>query len=1473
MDHEVPPPQQHPPQHAQDGVARDSPFTERSISYAPQEMYSNHRLKYYVTQVIENIRRNFYHNFTYISDFIHDMGGRKPKIKKGSVNITAELYNSFFPRLPHSTSTVGMTSRHLFDLILSGWAPHPYHNERQVMAVGLAEKWTEEFFKVSKRRGDGLFTEARSNTKYGLSVSLRDKNFLDSFNFSSNVSPAHHEELPGILGEMESEGEEGEEAPAHNVPMRKAHHYMATLYPPNHIGVLDSPQKDYDFIDQFFVDSKIDLGASGKVPFGISSLTQSAAILNKQLYLDCEGLPDTTGGEWRPLGRDTTPPFPPDADPSPPSPPGPTQWGRDGVRVIDQGSEQHGKMDAQSLNAVDGNNFILDGLKPFSYDTLDFLFMNQNVKGVIDDIEPLPPLQRGLLRHNYPQHVPRSAPPRSPSNTLANKEKICDLFVHMANEYFHDVFRTLNVYNSTNIQSFYIEYNEHGKGEGEGEDEGGVWYLVFKLKEDEHNHYVIDITYRGITTYTYDLKSLHINKFTAEGGWEGGFRALPDFLAAKAIAAHDRFNILLFCNMACLTAKAFGDASYKIFIYTMSLYTLYKIGKEQNNVYPIKPIKNYLITQDRQLLMQLLKNAFITGEEWPKMLDAIGRLIDPQIYYKLTSKTKRYSLILGNNTFSAFNPNIHILPYVKMSFKPFNHEWTHNAKLLEDRYTPYFYNSYIIVYIYFIILNICCIKANSLIMENITVLITYIPLLNALRGLPLSFLIQEYNRTNKESAHLSARHRQAAMTSFQNVIDTSALFQEATREEQESLIRAWKDGLVKKDHWNGKLIANLIFKKLIESQRLGLEVISDIQRQLLRREMDIWDEITEKISKLFDKLVENSFLDYKLSDLFDAELLASISNFEEYCFAGRREDGSYNPDPPKALGGTTRGTGGTLAEEKTGARLKFYAYEHQWFNTTALRVSTDRGVVNEPMFAHTMTETIGKLGANDFGRTLPTLKVYYIALIRTFARLNNVGWGDQDIADIPNMLDYFLQHIFLEHLIKDEVRSECDDLREININIWRLCVINLIFFSDLYLEVYRFDLMCIIHCLIAQWSLLKDTNNLRGVPVDTMPLEVNFLEGASRNYFNRDGGTFWHRERGGAVDKFRRGDVEGTLFKNQKGICISESFWNLNEFERRTLEEANYASRGGGIWEDDPPPPQHITPDDPPPQHITADDPTKMCVRLSDDFVWDRNTFDAVKKLLSDILKEAKPLNYNFIILVLQFSHPEAFAFPISERGEVWTNTTLKEDIFSAFASQPPTPKDLRAALAQASPFPWDAQERKPNQVRGRAEASLQADEYSRMVLPQNERWYVLTLLCRNIIRECAVGSEKAEDPETGGGFNENMWPLIKFKLKLLKPDYVRSIIDHPYLLGATKSMLRTRIKNEVLAPGTEVGPPCFLYSNGTVWSKSVLLLKWFSVFSIKKSTDGTEFKDHLIDDFIKTLRSVKIFETGMLDGELFVKG
>ena len=160
-------------------------------------------------------------------------------------------------------------------------------------------------------------------------------------------------------------------------------------------------------------------------------------------------------------------------------------------------------------------------------------------------------------------------------------------------------------------------------------------------------------------------------------------------------------------------------------------------------------------------------------------------------------------------------------------------------------------------------------------MENITVLITYIPLLNALRGLPLSFLIQEYNRTNKESAHLSARHRQAAMTSFQNVIDTSALFQEATREEQESLIRAWKDGLVKKDHWNGKLIANLIFKKLIESQRLGLEVISDIQRQLLRREMDIWDEITEKISKSTISLPVHEFLKKKNLDY----IAKSIKNF------------------------------------------------------------------------------------------------------------------------------------------------------------------------------------------------------------------------------------------------------------------------------------------------------------------------------------------------------------------------------------------------------------------------------------------------------------------------------------------------------------------------------------------------------------------------------------------------------------------
>ena len=90
----------------------------------------------------------------------------------------------------------------------------------------------------------------------------------------------------------------------------------------------------------------------------------------------------------------------------------------------------------------------------------------------------------------------------------------------------------------------------------------------------------------------------------------------------------EKNNIIHFCNIICILSKAFGDASYKIFISAISIYYV-----ETNDV---EVLNSAIVSQDRQLVRDLIKTFLVIF---------FNRKIKSSIYFRIKSQQKMLSLL------------------------------------------------------------------------------------------------------------------------------------------------------------------------------------------------------------------------------------------------------------------------------------------------------------------------------------------------------------------------------------------------------------------------------------------------------------------------------------------------------------------------------------------------------------------------------------------------------------------------------------------------------------------------------------------------------------------------------------------------------------------------------------------------------------------------------------------------------------
>ena len=438
----------------------------------------------------------------------------------------------------------------------------------------------------------------------------------------------------------------------------------------------------YNKIIEKFSDNKLDVEAENSA-FSIPKLFTDPSIIDTGLYLKCE--PMISAPEHI----------------------------KNDIVMIDQGSNSS-SLTSKDFNAIDGKDFILDGLKPFIIDNVlknlsTNISTNQVIKQIIDDIEE-------------PDQVKKSK---------KLKELFEELFEHITDSYFKHIFSILNLRERLNLRDSKIKIIN------------GLWFLNFWLGE---KNYLIDITNRGITRHTYNLSSLVISEYENNGD--------PlEWIYLKDI--RDDYNILydnlvLFCNIVCLTAKAFGDASYKIFTYLITIFEKYHIKPDGNPT---------IVTQDRQLLYDLVKTSIIGLDR--------GALL-PNIYYKLKSKKKKEGLIIATNTSSLPEYDFE---YVKISLDYINNFISVHGESTNELFNSGSFNNYIVL----LILKLCFINEKKFI-DLIEKYISDTPNLKIFEKIPIVFILSKVHKFDEKATVLLLNELENKHDFLKDVINFRFIF-------------------------------------------------------------------------------------------------------------------------------------------------------------------------------------------------------------------------------------------------------------------------------------------------------------------------------------------------------------------------------------------------------------------------------------------------------------------------------------------------------------------------------------------------------------------------------------------------------------------------------------------------------------------------------------------------------------------------
>ena len=371
--------------------------------------------------------------------------------------------------------------------------------------------------------------------------------------------------------------------PVKATPIRKLEEEKNNFYKNTNSKQL--PIEDFEVIPKHLSDPVLDFEGKKNSSFSLSSIiTQNIARAKTNYHFECSVLKNSDENFHN----------------------------RNNIGIIDQGSDDR-FLTAKNFNSIDGSDFILDGLKPLGYESINKLKTNNYVNNL---------LERKIIT----------------VNDMGN------LLVHIADQYFKNIFTILNLYRTLNLLFTKIVVLK------------SQWYLYFNLNDIR---YIINITNRGITTHTYALNTLIIGIIEDDNIGIIEDDNIKWNLLKNIVGADNYLNnelLLKFCNIVCLTAKAFGDASYKIFIYSIAIFA--KIKNESVDLTP------RIVTQDRQLLADLLKNILIKIQTNGQEL-----LIYPNIYYKIKSNVKKNSVLIATN--SGFTTNNDDLNYIKISLKEY----------------------------------------------------------------------------------------------------------------------------------------------------------------------------------------------------------------------------------------------------------------------------------------------------------------------------------------------------------------------------------------------------------------------------------------------------------------------------------------------------------------------------------------------------------------------------------------------------------------------------------------------------------------------------------------------------------------------------------------------------------------------------------------------------------------------------------
>ena len=198
------------------------------------------------------------------------------------------------------------------------------------------------------------------------------------------------------------------------------------------------PIEDFEVIPKHLSDPVLDFEGKNNSSFSLSSIiTQNIVRDQTNYYFECSVLKKSDENFGNP----------------------------NNIGIIDQGSDDR-FLTAKKFNSINGSDFILDGLKPFGPEWINKLKTNDYVNN--------------LLNHE-----------------IITVDDMRILLVHIADQYFKNIFTILNLYKTLNL--LFTKIFEHEN----------QWYLYFILNDI---HYIINITNRGITTHTYALNTLIIGR-------------------------------------------------------------------------------------------------------------------------------------------------------------------------------------------------------------------------------------------------------------------------------------------------------------------------------------------------------------------------------------------------------------------------------------------------------------------------------------------------------------------------------------------------------------------------------------------------------------------------------------------------------------------------------------------------------------------------------------------------------------------------------------------------------------------------------------------------------------------------------------------------------------------------------------------------------------------------------------------------